>query len=458
MELKHFRAVLLGTALSLATAGLSGCGDTIPAGELNLANTAATFDGVRLHVLGEGQDIAGNNFQPVSLVDLLVPGGRNNQAFESMVHENTGSAAPTEDQLKSLAYMYFMRHSASFGGDPAAARNLVQDRLLVVSEQRCDVYLRYINRVTSQVGIYSGGTATVLGGIGALVSGGASQIFAGGAGLASGLGAQYKEVYLAGLTLPIITAGIREARRAAYNEMMSRREIGFDPAHPGAGVPSGIASYSVAAAIRDAQAFHAACSIVRGLEVVRDRIVPNPNVGLDTALGTIEQVLAANASFAGQPQNQALAAGTVASVEQARQGLKRQVDALVAEIDAWTKAVPPLPAAKADDWKKRLNAALAALDAKASAVRTGADGLDALVTQAAAADAKITAASTQLRLAAAAGNMDDTAKARGAYDAAVAEAQPIVAKVRDKQADFERERAAQQAVVATVLDEMEAAR
>nr|VFK54727.1 MAG: hypothetical protein BECKTUN1418F_GA0071002_10526 [Candidatus Kentron sp. TUN]VFK58379.1 MAG: hypothetical protein BECKTUN1418E_GA0071001_10497 [Candidatus Kentron sp. TUN] len=93
-------------------------------------------------------------------------------------------------------------------------RNEIQDRLIAASVQRCNVYKIYLEQTDTLVNFFLGGLTTALGGAGAIVTGeGAARTLAGLAGISSGFRAEFRQAYLANLSVHIITEGIDTRRR-----------------------------------------------------------------------------------------------------------------------------------------------------------------------------------------------------------------------------------------------------
>ena len=159
--------------------------------------------------------------------------------------------------------------------NPALERNRIQDRIMAISEQRCSSYKFYLKRLETSQNIYSGGAATIFGGLGAIFSSlDASRIFSGLAGISSGLGAELKQGYFANAASSVIIPGIDLARKEIRAAIQSKKS-------------KDIEFYSVQEALQDVSAYHDACSINTGLERAGKAVNQIENPGLHTLNDTL---------------------------------------------------------------------------------------------------------------------------------------------------------------------------
>lgn len=290
---------LLGLALAL-----SACGTFSPDPELSIFGGG----GKRVNSAGAHQLLEAS-FEQVDLVQLLSRGGLSAQQEETCASTSGGDAERRESCRLDAAF----RGLHTLPGLPAAAsaasgaapdtvvdeafRNAVQDRLIAASDQRCNVYLAYLQRHHAATSFTLGSLTTLLGGAGAVVSGvNTARALSGGASVISGTRAEYEQSYFLNSTTNMIAAGIR-TRRAEIRDALDATRA--DTAK------GAIGRYTVERAVADAMRYHGACSLIAGLE--QTQITVNAHAGLETALK------ATNAVFEGRIKAAELAASAAAA-------------------------------------------------------------------------------------------------------------------------------------------------
>ena len=150
-------------------------------------------------------------------------------------------------------------------------RNLFQDYVMALSNQRCGAYKRQILDRRASWQLFFGGWATVLAGAGAVFSPeSTAKALSAGSGVLSGIRSEYDQAYFSNLATEVITAGIDQRRREIEKEINERRLKAGDS----------VETYTVTGALRDALRYHSACSAVAGLEVAKDSISLNEDPGL----------------------------------------------------------------------------------------------------------------------------------------------------------------------------------
>lgn len=151
-------------------------------------------------------------------------------------------------------------------------RNLIQDRLIAASNQRCNLYKRFIQRIGTQTNFFLGALSTLAGGAGAIVTGAdTARILSGVAGGASGLRSEFNETYFRSQAIHLIVKGIKSRRAATRQKILDSR---FDKQ------AVGLEKYSAAMAIGDAITYHGECTIMAGLEEANDKLTTSDEVGL----------------------------------------------------------------------------------------------------------------------------------------------------------------------------------
>jgi hypothetical protein len=131
-------------------------------------------------------------------------------------------------------------------------RNSVQYYIIARSNQRCALWITYLERA----GALNRGTFNVLsvlaGGAGAIVTGNAARILSGSAGAFSGTGAAIDAAMLHGLTEGLVVPRVVLARKAKRAEL-------------DANLTKSVADYPLAAALADALDYHGLCNVSAAL-------------------------------------------------------------------------------------------------------------------------------------------------------------------------------------------------
>ncbi len=160
--------------------------------------------------------------------------------------------------------------------DNPFTRNVIQDRIIAASDQRCNVFLNYIQRHKAATNFGLGSLTSLLAGGGAIATGAtAARALAGSAGIASGVRAEYDQNYYYNQTVSIITKGINQRRKVLLDEIDVQRQK----------YEKTVALYTVERAIGDALRYHGACSIMAGLEQT------NTSLSLDADLDAMKNKL-----------------------------------------------------------------------------------------------------------------------------------------------------------------------
>lgn len=223
-------------------------------------------------------------FEKIDIVGLLDPDNATHDDYKKCDALNSDSR---QSCRVDTAFRIFDEDS---GRNTPQRRNNIQDRLLAASDQRCNVYLTYIQRHYSASNFLFGSLTTVLGGAGALVTGaGAARALAGSAGVVSGVRAEYDQSYFYNQTINVISQGIRQRRKDILGEINSE--------NTGRGTSGSrdTTAYTVEAAVRDAIRYHGACSVVAGLEQVS--ITVNLSAGLDSLEASTKKVRSINSEL-----------------------------------------------------------------------------------------------------------------------------------------------------------------
>jgi len=169
--------------------------------------------------------------------------------------------------------------TTAYDGD-VARRNAIQERILAASEQRCGSYKQFLKGYESQMGFFLGALTTIFAGAGALVSPVAvARALSGTAGVTSGINAEFQEKFFARLTIQVLTKAMGVRRKNIYEAILDRRLVkdkdGNVTGH------ADLTAYPVEAAIKDALSYHAACSLIAGLEEAGASIERADNPGIE---------------------------------------------------------------------------------------------------------------------------------------------------------------------------------
>ncbi len=164
---------------------------------------------------------------------------------------------------------FYERTATQNDGGQRLERNRIQERILAVSEERCNAYKKYLRYDQGSSNFWLGSTATLSGALGAISPGvGAARAFSAAAGVLTGINAEYNQAFYGNLFYNVIAKGIDERRREAYREIQTY------------GQSKALADYPVEAAIKDAIVYDGMCSAVSAMEFAEKSIqlVNDPGV------------------------------------------------------------------------------------------------------------------------------------------------------------------------------------
>lgn len=217
---------------------------------------------------GSGDVVLSDRFDSFGARELVA----NLQKFEGIDLASLLSGGTSTDATKGEPDIAFK----AFNGDPAR-RNAIQERILGASDERCGAYKKFLKQYEGQAGFAFGAVTTILAAAGALFSPVAvARALSGSAAAVSGVHAEFTEKFFARLTIQVLTKGIDARRKNLYAEIRERRS------KDGKDVELvSLSTYSVEAAIKDALTYHAACSLIAGLEEAAASIERADNPGID---------------------------------------------------------------------------------------------------------------------------------------------------------------------------------
>lgn len=156
-------------------------------------------------------------------------------------------------------------------------RNAIQNKLIAASDQRCNAYLNYMQRSSSEMNFGLGFLTTAVGGAGSIVTGAtAARVLAGAASILSGTQAEFDQDFYYNQAVNVLLRGITEARKEILTDIESDAGRGTNGDRP-------YLAYPVEKAIADAIRYHGACTLAKGIEQLGKTInfAPNLEVGLD---------------------------------------------------------------------------------------------------------------------------------------------------------------------------------
>ena len=140
------------------------------------------------------------------------------------------------------------------GGDAKIARNKIQDRLILSSNDLCENYKSRLKQKQSRFNFFAGTAATLFGAAGSLLPHAATaKLLSGLSASATGIRAEYNHDYYADVTAHVITKAITLRRKTMLTDIDKLRD-------------GDITAYTLERALADAVNYHGACSLVGGLE------------------------------------------------------------------------------------------------------------------------------------------------------------------------------------------------
>jgi hypothetical protein len=176
------------------------------------------------------------------------------QKFEDIDLAGLLSGGTLHDDKEGELDQAFKGFEKQYDGSQAR-RNAIQERILAASEQRCASYKQFLKQFESENSFILGAITTILAGAGALVSPViAARSLAGSAAVMSGVNAEFQEKFFARLTIQVLTKAMDARRKNIYEKIVETRKT------------ADLTTYPVEAAVKDALAYHGACSLIAGLE------------------------------------------------------------------------------------------------------------------------------------------------------------------------------------------------
>jgi len=226
---------ILASLLGLVLAVCSACGPE-----------DALLGGGRVTAAG-ANELLPEQVETVSELDLLAMVAPDNPRV--LQYHATGVVPEADTAAVSLE---LHRALATFNGDSNRVA-MIQDRLVFASDQKCNLFLKYLSRIQSYNKTTFKWLSILSGGAGALIaSADLSRIFSGAAGMSTGLGAAIEDNFFSNIATSVIGPAIVRARLEYYNVILDKRKA-----------PNG--AYSLGEAITDAVRYHGLCTLDTGI-------------------------------------------------------------------------------------------------------------------------------------------------------------------------------------------------
>lgn len=142
--------------------------------------------------------------------------------------------------------------------DPKSAvirRNLVQDRLRIAADDRCEEYKAIMLSKQARANFWLGTTSLLFGAAGAATSSvDIARAFSGTSALFTGVRSEYNQSYYLDKTINVLSKAIAQRQAEEWKVIDLRRK---EP----------LTEYSILQALRDVSKYHAACSLTGALEL-----------------------------------------------------------------------------------------------------------------------------------------------------------------------------------------------
>lgn len=234
---------------------------------------------------GSAQNAASNQ-RPSSSKSNASPCGAGSRASSAYNAQNTdeNKIAETERQCEakrlSKAITRFDNMYNGVGNTVIAKsrRREIQDAIVAASDGLCRDYEAELNSFYTKNNFLFGGLSTLLGGLGSIVTGaGAARSLAGAAGITSGTRSEINADVFQQQAIQIVTNGIENRRKRILNIMACHADE-----------PLGV--YTLERAIAHAFKYHAACSLIAGLEEAAKATSQGSDVGLAAAHKTYQAI------------------------------------------------------------------------------------------------------------------------------------------------------------------------
>jgi hypothetical protein len=223
---------------------------------------------------GAAQLIPSSDLENIDLVFVLDPAGYARESVQARCRtanpDSCWSSLSEGQKVDAAIEAFYSSRYDSSAAQIRMRRNRVQERILAASNQRCNIFKTYLQRLHANSNFFFGAASTIAGGVGSIVTGvNTARALAGVAGILSGVRSELNQDYFSNLGVGVINDGIEARRREIYKQIAEQ------------GQSKPIEDYSVEAAIKDAIFYHGQCSIVAGLQEAGDAIKTIQDPGME---------------------------------------------------------------------------------------------------------------------------------------------------------------------------------
>lgn len=213
----------------------------------------------------------------LDLVPLLDPNGIAKTRYENGQHSKAWNDLEKGEQI-DLAFQAFYDRN-HYTGDVKLRRNRIQERLLAVSNRRCNLFKSILYQLRAKTNFGLGALTTISGVAGALVTGvDGSRVLSGISGIFSGLRGEFNQEMFQNLATQVIIQGVDTRRRETYDQIVKK------------GQTKTIEHYTAEAAVKDAIFYHGQCSVIVGFEMAGDAIKTVDDPGIEDANRTLAKL------------------------------------------------------------------------------------------------------------------------------------------------------------------------
>ena len=161
-------------------------------------------------------------------------------------------------------------------------RNELQNQIIRLSDNACDVYLRGIVKFDATRKLFFNSVSIIAGGVAPLFGDGTTESLAVASGLATAANAEITATVFQQQAVNLVENAITNSRKSRADEIIELQK-------------KNIADYGVEAALRDVGKYHQLCALRRGLEFLASKsatAAPSKTL-LNDKLGKVEEKIAA---------------------------------------------------------------------------------------------------------------------------------------------------------------------
>jgi hypothetical protein len=196
----------------------------------------------------------------------------------------------TKEKVQSDEHMVILEtekntiNAATTAADKKRLRNELQNQIIRLSDNACDVYLRGITKWDASRKLFFNSISIIAGGVAPLFSSGVTESLAVTSGLSTAANAEISSTVFQQLAVNLVESAIVKSRETRRSEIQKKQE-------------RAIAEYGVEAALRDSGNYHQLCALRRGLEILqaKNQFVAPSKVDLEKELKAVDaRIIAAD--------------------------------------------------------------------------------------------------------------------------------------------------------------------